>query len=389
VTYLKMSLKNLCRRRYRTLFTMTAIGVAIALMILLISVSLGLKENSDAPGSIDFRVVPAGSDILDPVLGSGQTMLGNVHNEIETLFLDPRVKGASPVLNRVVYAYTNDPNKTSVVLATGVIPGTIDVMPAAASGFTGGDPYYFGGGWTDEAVINRQMAVLLGLDVGDRLNLDISTGAFASPKGFKVVNIIDTVDYSGIPVVVIHLSELQYITGNLEGDRADQILVEGVDAGPLLENLYPDHLVLSGPEYTAFKIASDKRILATAAATALVSFVLGMLFIGTTMVMSVSELEGDMAVMSAIGISRISILKLVFYESFFLSAGGGITGVLLSVVGKVFLYCLLTRVIGLNISSATEPMLLVGGFTVSVGAGIFTGIIVALLMKPPDMTRAF
>jgi putative ABC transport system permease protein len=389
VTYLKMSLKNLCRRRYRTLFTMTAIGVAIALMILLISVSLGLKENSDAPGSIDFRVVPAGSDILDPVLGSGQTMLGNVHNEIETLFLDPRVKGASPVLNRVVYAYTNDPNKTSVVLATGVIPGTIDVMPAAASGFTGGDPYYFGGGWTDEAVINRQMAVLLGLDVGDRLNLDISTGTFASPKGFKVVNIIDTVDYSGIPVVVIHLSELQYITGNLEGDRADQILVEGVDAGPLLENLYPDHLVLSGPEYTAFKIASDKRILATAAATALVSFVLGMLFIGTTMVMSVSELEGDMAVMSAIGISRISILKLVFYESFFLSAGGGITGVLLSVVGKVFLYCLLTRVIGLNISSATEPMLLVGGFTVSVGAGIFTGIIVALLMKRPDMTRAF
>jgi len=358
-------------------------------MVLLTSVSLGLKENSAASGSIDFWVVPADSDILDPVLGSGQTMLGDVHSEIETLFLDPRVKGASPVLNRVVYAYTNDPNKTSVVLATGVIPGAIDVMPAAASGFKGGDPYFFGGGWTDEAVINRQMADLLGLDVGDRLNLNISTGIFASPKGFKVVNVIDTVDYSGIPVVVIHLSELQYITGNLEGDRADQILVEGPDAGPLLEKLYPDHLVLSGSEYTTFKIVSNKRILATAAATALVSFILGMLFIGTTMVMSVSELEGDMAVMSAIGISRISILKSVFYESLFLSAGGGLTGVLLAVVGNMFLNNMLTRVIGLSVSPAIEPMLLIGGFTVSVGAGIFTGIMVALLMKRPDMTRAF
>jgi ABC-type antimicrobial peptide transport system permease subunit len=378
---------------------MTAIGVAIALIILLTSVSLGLKENSAASGSIDFWVVPADSDILDPILGSGQTMLGDVHGEIETLFLDPRVKGASPVLNRVVYAYTNDPNETSVVLATGVIPGAIDVMPFAASGFTGGDPYFFGGGWTDEAVINRQMADLLGLGVGDRLNLDISTGIFASPKSFRVVNIIDTVDYSGIPVVVIHISELQYITGNLEGDRADQILVEGPDAGPLLENLYPDHLVLSGSEYTAFKIASDKRILATAAATALVSFILGMLFIGTTMVMSVSEMEGDMAVMSAIGISRISILKSVFYESLFLSAGGyeslflsaggGLIGVLLAVVGKLFLNSVLTRVVGFNVSPAIDPMLLVGGFTVSVGAGIFTGIMVALLMKRPDITRAF
>ena len=389
MTYLKMSLKNLCRRRYRTLFTITAIGVAIALMVLLTSISLGLKENSSASGSIDFWVLPADSDILDPILGTEQTMLGDVHSEIETLFLDPSVKGASPVLNRVVYAYTNDPNKTSVVLATGVIPGAIDVMPAAASGFTGGDPYFFGGGWTDEAVINRQMADLLGLDVGDRLNLDISTGIFASPKSFKVVNIIDTVDYSGIPVVVIHLSELQHITGNLEGDRADQILIEGPDAGPLLEILYPDHLVLSGSEYTAFKIVSDKRILATAAATALVSLILGMLFIGTTMVMSVSELEGDMAVMSAIGISRISILKSVFYESLFLSAGGGLTGVLLAVVGNVFLNNMLTRVIGLNISPAIDPMLLAGGFTVSVGAGIFTGIMFVLLMKRPDMTRAF
>jgi len=100
-----MSLKNLCRRRYRTLFTITAIGVAIALMVLLTSISLGLKENSPASGSIDFWVLPADSDILDPVLGSGQTMLGEVHSEIETLFLDPSVKGASPVLNRVIYIY--------------------------------------------------------------------------------------------------------------------------------------------------------------------------------------------------------------------------------------------------------------------------------------------
>ncbi|MDF1557478.1 MAG: hypothetical protein P1P80_04770 [ANME-2 cluster archaeon] len=389
MTYMKMSLKNLYRRRYRTIFTITALGVAVALMVLLTSVSLGLKENSASSGSIDFWVVPADSDILDPILGSGQTMLGNVHDEIKTLFMDPNVKGSTPVLNRVLYAYTDDPNETSVVLATGVIPGAIDVMPAEAGGFTGGDPYFYGGEWTGEAAINKQLADLMELGVGDQLNLDISTGIFASPKGFKVVNIIDTVEYSQIPVAVIHLSELQQLTGNLEGDRADQILVDGPDAGPLLEDLYPDHLILSDSEYTAFRIASDKRILAIAVSAVLISFILGVLFIGTTMIMTVSELEGDMAVMSAIGISRFSILRIVFYESLFLSTGGGIMGVLLAVVGKVLLNSVLIKVIGLNVSHATNPMLLVGGFIVSVGAGIFTGILVALLMKRPDMTRAF
>ncbi len=389
MTYLKMAMRNLYRRRSRTIFTIVAIGMTVSMMVLLISVSLGLKESSVPTGSIDFWVVPADSDILDPIIGSGQIMLGDVHNGLETLLKDPSVKGASPVMNRIVYAKSDNSNQISVVLAMGVVPGAIDVMPASIDGFTEGDPYFYEGEWTSEAVVNRQMADLLGIGIGDALYINISSDGLATSRPFNVMNIVDTLEYSNYPSVVLHLSELQMITGQLEDDRADQIVVDGPDAGPLLKLMYPQHLVLTGTEYVGHRIISDKRILPTAVASSLISFVLGVLFIGTTMVMSISEREGDMAVMKAIGISRLSILKEVFYESLLISTGGGLVGVLFTLIGKVLLNIALIQLIGIDISPSTELPLLAGGFAVAVFAGIFTGLIAAMLMKQPDISKAF
>lgn len=384
-----MAIKNLYRRRLRTVFTIVAIGMTVSMMILLISVSLGLKESSVPTGSIDFWVVPADSDILDPITGSGQIMLGNVHDGLETLLNDPSVKGASPVMNRIVYARSDNSNQISVVLAVGVVPGAIDVMPASIDGFTGGDPYFYEGEWTSEAVVNRQMADLLGITIGDALYINISSNGLATSTPFRVMNIVDTVEYSNYPGVVMHLSELQKITGHLDYDRADQIVVDGPGAGPLLRLMYPQHLVLTGTEYVGHRIISDKRILPTAAASSLISFVLGVLFIGTTMVMSISEREGDMAVMKAIGISRLSILLEVFCESLLISTGGGLAGVVFTLAGKVLLNFALLRLIGIDVSPVTELPLLIGGFAVAVGAGIFTGLMAAMLMRQPDISRVF
>lgn len=384
-----MAVKNLYRRRLRTVFTIVAIGMTVSMMILLISVSLGLKESSVPTGSIDFWVVPADSDILDPITGSGQIMLGNVHNGLEILLNDPSVKGASPVMNRIVYARSDNSNQISVVLAVGVVPGAIDVMPASIDGFTEGDPYFYQGEWTSEAVVNRQMADLLGITIGDAVYINISSNGLATSTPFRVMNIVDTVEYSNYPGVVMHLSELQKITGHFDHDRADQIVVDGPGAGPLLRLMYPQHLVLTGTEYVGHRIISDKRILPTAAASSLISFVLGVLFIGTTMVMSINEREGDMAVMKAIGISRLSILLEVFCESLLISTGGGLAGVVFTLAGKVLLNFALLRLIGIDVSPVTELPLLIGGFAVAVGAGIFTGLMAAMLMRQPDISRVF
>jgi putative ABC transport system permease protein len=363
--------------------------VAVSMMIMLTAVGLGLKENTIQEGSIDFWIVPADSDIIDPITDSTQTMLGDVHSEIETLFLDPGVKGATPILNKVVYASPNKDSEASAVMAVGVIPGAINVMPASASGFTQGDPYFYGTEWTGEAVINRQSADLMVIDVGDVVYINVSAHSLAASRPYKIVNIIETAEYSSYPVVILHLSELQQMTGNLENDRADQIVVEGPKAEPLLQQLYPDDLILSSSEYTKHRIVSDKRILATAAATSLISFILGILFIGTTMVISVSEREGEMAVMSAIGISRLSILKTLYYESVFLSVTGGILGVVLSVTGKVVLNSVLLQLVGISINPMSDPILLLGGLTVAVGSGICTGLSATLLIREPDLSRAF
>ena len=389
MTYLKMSLRNLLRRRWRTFFTVIAIGTAVSMMILLTSISLGLNQNTVNDNTIDYWVLPAGSIVTDPITGAGQTMLENVHSEIETLFLERNVQGASPVLNSVIYSRSNTDDEVNVVIARGVIPGTIDVIPASVSGLTQGDPYFYGGNRTKEAVINRQLADLSGLNIGDLLYINISVDALIDSEPFTIVNIFDKIEYSGYPLVVVHLSELQQLSGNLENDQADHIIIKGENAGELLERLYPDHLILSGSQYTTHKIMSDQRILATAFTASLVSFIMGVLFIGTTMIMSVSEREGEMAVMSAIGISRSSIVRTVLYESLFLSLAGGITGIIFTFIGKMLLLSFVLKVFGFSVQSITDPILLLGGLGIALVSGIFTSLLAALLMKRPDISRVF
>jgi len=384
-----MSLRNLLRRRWRTFFTVIAIGTAVSMMILLTSISLGLQQNNVNDNTIDYRVLPSGSTITDPITGAGQIMLENVHSEAKTLFLDQNVQGASPVLNSVIYSRSNTDDEANVIVARGIIPGAIDVVPASVSGLTHGDPYFYGGEWTKEAVINRQLADLSGLNIGDPLYINISADALIDSEPFIVVNIFNKIEFSGYPLVVIHLSELQHLSGKMENDQADHIIIEGENAGELLERLYPHHLILSGSEYTTHMIVSDQRILATAITASLVSFIMGVLFIGTTMIMSVSECEGEMAVMSAIGISRSSIIRTVLYESLFISLAGGFTGIIFTFIGKMLLVSFVLRVFGFYVQSITDPALLLGGLGIAVVSGIFTSLLAALFMKRPDISRVF
>ena len=371
--YAKIAFLGILRRKGRTLFTVMAIAMSVSMALLLISVSVGLKEGSANlyNQDVDYWITPKDSSFSDLLTNSGKTMMGNAHQNIGNISLYSEIKGATPVLNRLLYV--SHDSGSSVILGIGVIPGSVDTLPASAPGFTPGDPYYNGDKMTYEVVINEKTAKLLGIGLDDSILIGPTNNNINN--SFRVVGLISEVEYSISPVIVMHLSELQEVTGNREGDRANYIIAQGNDAQSRLEGLFPDSVILSSAEYQKYSIVSDKKIFATAIAVSVISMFIAILFISSTMIMSMNEKQKEFAVMSAIGISRRSITKIMLYESIILSLLGGIGGILLTIIGieivnrGAFYYFGSANIVSIN------PLLLLIGVGIGLVAGIFSGLV--------------
>lgn len=381
--FVKIACLNLVARKTRTFLTILAIGISVASVILLVSVAITMnQENAPITEQTDFWVIPAGSGVFDPVTNSEKTMLGNVHQRVETIKSYPDVKSATPILNKVLYATKKE---QKVILGVGIIPDGTIIPPDALSL---GDPgYYSEKNRTFEAAINQQLSNLLGVNKGDYIYLNVSSSTLLNSTPFKITSIIDSAEFSTVPVAILHLSELQELTGNLKGDRANQIIISGKNLLLLLHEYFPDAIVLSETEYYAHSITDDKRTLATAIAITVVSFVLGVLFISSAMIFSINEKQKEFATMRAIGISDKSIIKIVMYESIIISIIGGVTGVVLGFSGRYVLNYATLSLFGIDIVSYLNPIIIIVAFFTALIAGVISGIIPALLGRRTDIVK--
>lgn len=389
--YAKIALMGLRRRKGRTFFTVFAIAIAVSTAILLVSVGVGLRQGAAMmyERDVDYWVIPPDSSVTDLVSNSERTMLGDVHQSVDEISSDPDINGATPMLNRLIYV--SSANRTpKAVMGIGVIPGNVDALPASATGFSWGDVHFKGGERTGEVVINEKTAQLLGLKPGDLLRLGASSNSLNASgnslnNSFRVVGMISAAEYSISPIVVLHLSELQELTGNLKGDRANYIIVQGNNALPFLKGLFPNALVLSNTEYSAYNVVSDKKMLATAFAVSVFAILITVLFICSTMIMSMNEKQKEFAVMRAIGISQFSIMKIVIYESIILSLLGAFLGILLSNLGQKLLNMTAYSYFEAGQIAVVSPLLQLGGIGIALTAGIFSCLVPMVMTRRIDI----
>jgi putative ABC transport system permease protein len=377
--YAKIALMGLLRRKGRTLFTSAAIAVAVSMAILLISVGVGLKQGTAMmyEKDVDYWIIPKGSSITDIVTNSEKTMLGNVHQSVENISSNPDIRYATPVLNGMLYASNGEEPK--VILGLGLIPGNTDTFPIPTNNLTQGDLRFSGKTGTGEILINEKTARLFDLKIGDHLRLGGSSTSLNA--SFTVNGIFTETQYSLSPVVVLHLSELQELTGNRKGDRANYIIAQGSNSLDYLREYFPGTDVMGSNEYSTYSVVSDKKIFATAIAVSLVSMLIAVLFISSTMIVSMHEKQHEFALMMAIGISQRSIAKMVVFESIFLSALGAIMGILLSYSGQILLNMAAYRLFEVGQMTVLNPMLLLGGIGIALVAGIFSGLIPVIMTQ--------
>ncbi|MCE8429708.1 MAG: FtsX-like permease family protein [Candidatus Methanoperedens sp.] len=240
---------------------------------------------------------------------------------------------------------------------------------------------------TREVAINSQLSKLLDVKPGDYIYLGLSASSLFNSTPFKIVSIVNAIEFSNAPVAILHLSELQALTGNLIGDRANLILAQGNGLQGLLQSHFPDAIVLSESEFYARSITEDKRILATSVAVIIVVLVMGILFISSSMIFSVNEKQKEFAIMRAMGISDRSIMKIVLYESIMISVVGGFTGLILGYLGKYILNSAAVSSFQVNVISSTNPYILLIAFVTALLAGVISGIVPAFMGKQANIAR--
>src|SRR5882762_663322 len=335
---------SLIRHRARTILAVLGVAVAAAMLLDMVMLATGMRESFRElllSRGFEIRLAPKGTLPFDT-----DATIPGVSAIIATLRKNPDIREISPVLGASIHVLTG--NRDVSGSALGINPsvqGDYELL----SGRDVTTP--------DALVANDHLLRQLGARVRDTLN--VATGY--DPQ---------TRTYSGQRKLVV-TGRVRFIYGatdqssaamrreTLEGmnpqsrDRASLFMVR-VRSGADAEQVR-DWIDKQLPNVTAISIAtaiaqvderlSDFRQLALILGA--VSLFVGFLLVTTLVTVSVNERVGEIAVMRAIGVSRLHVVEQIVLEGVAISLAGAVLGLALGLVTARYLNTILSAFPGL------------------------------------------
>lgn len=363
----------------RVLLTAVGVALAVGLMITVTGIALGLASgNTVQSEDVDYWIVPEGSGTSSVAVSVQGPKLGAVHSVNDRLATDERISYATPVQLAIVQATAG--NTTDYVLAVGIVPDTKNrtVAGLPTGQLTPGDPYYdngsYNGTWTSDAVLSNAAAEVLASSGDEQVRLGST-----SDRSFEIRQTTASDLSSGlgpVPVMVVHLAELQQITGGTSGDQADQFLVSTNAPGTResLEGIYPRTRVIASGGLGAPEVSTESLPLAVAVAATIAALLVGVLFVATLMGLEITADRRNIATLAAIGMSSRSRLLLVSFETVTVSLLGGVLGIGLGVAGTFIVNYGSQSMLGTGSIARFHPAL--------AGFGLVTALLIGLLAAP-------
>lgn len=367
------------RNSRQTLLSIGGIAIAVALMLLVTSVGFGLATQGTVQSqSADFRIIPAGGQ-SSVVTGVGDVHLGHGHSVSDRLAANPKVRAATPVLVTGLRLQAGEQEPTSV-LVIGIVPSSTleSVAGLPTTPLTPGDPYYangsYNGTWTGEAVLSASAADALNASASDSLTI---ARRAPTTQSFTVTAVRQpqSPGVAQFPVVIVHLAELQTVSGLTADDQVGQILVDATDPSVKadLAGVYPETRVVERGSLLGPGSGSSELPLAMSIAAGIVALVVGVLVIVTTVGFAVAADADERAVLAALGLSRTTRTLLVVAETLVLALAGGVVGICLWLGGLA----------GLNLIARTLVHVPVAVFRpVFAGYGLAVALLTGLLALP-------
>jgi len=371
----RYALDSIRRSPGRSVLTSLGIGLAVGLVVLLVSLSAGVQTSATAlayESGVDLLAVSPGSNLT-----SGEfPPLTHAHELASRIpAADPNVATASPWLvddlafgNRSLWDAAN--NSSFPTGWTYTESGTVGWIPSdntgietptiySGSGFTAaGDPFYANGSYngtpTHEIVLDQALAAVLHVGVGDRVwagaagppsNAGLRSW-YANATEFRVVGISGP--FWLVPSALlgfVYLSELQALSGGAtpSTDYATLVLIHLTD--PTHPTIDEAKIAVGVPGLTLYTLGNILgeiqhvvnlyRTFGTLVGA--VGVVVAALFSTTVLQMSVDDRSREIALLRAIGSSRGAVGVKIVEESVLLSGLGLAIGLPLAYAGSVLL----------------------------------------------------
>lgn len=379
--------KALVTNTRRIALSVSGVAIAIALMLIVTGVAVGLSSQTTVGGdAVDYWITPEGGSTSTMVVSTEGPQFGAVHSTSARLTATEEITHATPVLMHAVYAHTPSGAGEYVIVVGIIAHPSVKVAGLSAAQLTPGDPYYangsYNGTWTGEAVVSPAAAELLNASPGETLIPGRGTAANRTLTVTAVGSQNVNTGMGQLPVVLVHLSEVQELTGSTSGDQADQILVDtnSRHVKSQLQDVYPHSTVLARSGLTAQNMSSGLP-LAMALASLCIAVIVGTLFVGTTMGLEVTADQQQYALLGALGLSWWSQAGLVVVQTLTVTLIGGILGIGLGFLGITVTNHLTSTYLTSLTVAVGHPALIVYGIAVALLIGVLAAPYLLWLTK--------
>jgi putative ABC transport system permease protein len=347
---LGLILTNLTRRLGRTVLTAFGVGVGVATIVALLSLSAGLTQTAAGLvhlGGSDLGVFQAG--VADPTASRlPLSVVGRLEH-------NPDVAAATPLL---------------------LVVNGLAASPASI--VFGADPRGF---------FERRLVLTAGrpaaapeIELGDRLasQLHLRPGASVKVDGHSFA--VAGVYHSGVLVedlgAVLPLDVAQRLSGSQgEVTTVAVELAPGISADAATRSIrrqLPGTLVIADAGEAARAGANEALIHNATLVIIIIALIIGAISVTNTMAMSVLERQGELALLGAMGWAGGRVATLIVGEGIGVSLLGAALGLLLGVLGSQLLVDAMG--VGAYVSPSITAWGLGRGLLVGVGIGVLGGL---------------
>lgn len=400
---LKMAVRDLGRNRRRSFFSALAVGLSLALLLLMAAVIKGEYSSAIATtiklqsGHLQVR-----ANSYDEAKASLKwvDLIENPEQIAGQIAALPQVASATPRLFASGFVSTGE--QSSGVRILGIDP------PSAAN-----DPYRNGlvsGSFLtaddrDGVLIGQTLAETLGLQAGDEIDLSVNTSSGEADEQIFTIRGIYNTGTAGFDgyTVFLPLAKAQAITQT--ENRASAIFVllkDGEQTEAVASALQsPNYSVLTWQHMNELILQTESFAKSYISIMYLIVLVISASVVVNTLIMSVYERTREIGILAAIGMRGRRIMSLFLAESSLLAFGGIIIGLIIG-EGAIYYWDNIQK--GFDISKMGISMLIsnrifavptlsdaislsIMALVVALLAGLYPAILAAR-MEPVDALRA-
>jgi len=377
---LGVAVRQLRYETARSALAVVGITVAVLLVTLMAGLGYGMTQaGTDALTYIDQDLwATAGPLELAPGAAGGvRNSLLDAHETKRQIESRPDVTSAEAMAFQSVYIRQPGGEFTTVV-GVGVTGDGSGV--GLSGGFDRPDVHYangsYDGNMTNAVILSRQTADELNASTGDTVQIG-GTLASARSHTFTVVGISGRfATFLGSPTAVVHLSELQTITGRTGSDRASMVgirLRDGANGSAVaadVERSHPSLRVRTQQQQFRAVFENQGAVLASAGTLVVLAVVIGVGLVANTLGLVVYQQRRELAALQAIGVRARTLIGLVSAQGLALAVVGALVGLAVTPVAADGINRIVNEIVGFPNLIELPPRVLGLGAVVALAIGL-------------------